>query len=292
MKRAVAVAISTALLLGGVVAGTGEAKGRRVKVQRQDSAGYVGAKGGTNSEPTVYVDEAKFETERYERDVSVAITDRTGQAVAAVVRQDADEDGTWELDEAICGATEKPLAIGGGAPVVVKVQPGPCAGGTPAAMTSGSIAVTFTGFTKPVAGPSFDCPAPAVPREATHKYVLASGAGAADQGWPVWLHGLSGDETVGGAVFRAMCGEVRFEVTLTDQSGLPTRGLVAVDPDGLSGDAPQKFVADVCGATEEPVDITSGAEVTVFVLEGPCADGTPAAATTGVAAATFAGPAK
>jgi hypothetical protein len=289
MKRAVAVAISTALLLGGVVAGTGEAKPRRVKVQRQDSAGYVGAKGGSNNDPTIYVDEAAFVTERYERDVSVAITDRTGRAVAAVVRQDADEDGTWELDEAICGATGKPLAITGGAPVTVKVQPGPCADGTPAAMTSGSIAVTFTGFTKPPAGPSRDCPAPSVPREATHKYVFASGPGAADQAWPVWLQGLSGDETIGGAVFRAMCGEGRFEVALADQSGLPTRAVVAVDPDGFSGDAPQSFVADLCGATEEPLDVTSGAEVTVFVIEGPCSDGTPAAATAGTVTARFAG---
>lgn len=147
MKRALAVSIATTMVLGGAAAG--HAKPRRVKVERQDSTGYVGAKGSIPGEPTIYTDEAVFETERYERNVSVAITDRTGQPVAAVVRQDAGGDGTWDVEEAICGATERPVAITGGTPVVVKVHPGPCADGTPAVMTSGSIAVTFIGFTAP-----------------------------------------------------------------------------------------------------------------------------------------------
>ncbi|HEV2756424.1 MAG TPA: hypothetical protein VG318_11690 [Actinomycetota bacterium] len=292
MKRAVAVAISTALLIGGVVAGTGQAKPRRVKVERHDSSGYVGAAGSAGSEPTIYVDEGTFETERYERDVSVEITDRTGRAVAGFVRQDADGDGAWDVDEPICGATEKPIAIRGGAPVVVKVQPGPCADGTPAVMTSGSIGVTFTGLTKPVASPFPACPPPAAPRELTKSYVLSMGAGAAEEAYVFGSFGISNDEAVGAAIFQAACGESTFEVTLADKTGLPTRGVVAVDPDGFSGDAPQKFVAEVCGSTDGPVEITPGAEVTVYVLEGACSDATPAAATTGTATGTFAGPAK
>ena len=150
MKRAAIVSMAALMVLGGV-AGAGNAKPRRTKVERQDSAGYVGGKGSVPGTPTIYTDEAVFETERYEQDVSVAITDRTGQPVAATVRQDGDGDGAWDVEEAICGATAKPIAIRGGAPVSVKVQPGPCADGTPAVMTSGSIGVTFTGFRKAAA---------------------------------------------------------------------------------------------------------------------------------------------
>lgn len=292
MKRAVAVSVVSLMVLGGAVAGTGHARPRRVKVERQDSAGYVGARGSNADAPTIYVDEATFETERYERDVSVAITDRTGQPVAAVVRQDADGDGTWEVEEALCGATAEAVAIEGGAPVVVKVQPGFCADGTPAAMTSGSIAVTFTGFAKPSAVPASPICAPAAPREITHTYVLPSGTGAGGDAYVFGYFQVSADETVGGATFQAGCGEGRFEVTLADETGLPARGAIAVDADGPTGDAPQNFVAEVCGATVEPVDVTPGSEVTVFVLEGPCSDGTPAAATRGTATATLSAPAK
>lgn len=294
MKRAVAVSVATVLVLGGLLAGTGQARQRRVKMERQDSAGYVGAKGSVPGEPTLYVDEATFETERYESDVSVAITDRTGQPVSATVRQDADGDGTWEVEEALCGATEKPVAIEGGAPIVVKVQPGPCADGTPAVMTSGSIGVTFTGFTKATGAPSpsLGCAPSAAPREITKTYVFPSGVGAGEDGYVFGYFELSESETVGGAVFRASCGEGRFEVTLADQTGLPARAVVGVDSDGPAGDAPQNFVAEVCGATEEPLNVTPGAEVTVFVLEGACSDGTPAAATTGTVDLTFSAPQK
>lgn len=292
MKRAVAVSIVSLMVLGGGVAGTGQAKARRVKVERQDSAGYVGARGSNADAPVIYVDEATFETERYERDVSVTIEDRTGQPVAAVVRQDADGDGTFEVEQALCGATTEPVAIAGGAPVVVKVQPGPCADGTPAVMTSGSIKATFTGYAKPSAAPVTPVCAPGAPREISHTYVLPAGTGVGEEPYVFGYFQISADETVGGATFRAGCGEGRIEVTLADETGLPARGAIAVDADGPTGDAPQNFVAEVCGATPEPVAITPGAEVTVFVLEGPCSDGTPAAATRGTVTATLSGPAK
>lgn len=294
MKRAVAVSVTAMMVLGGAAAGTGHAKGRRVKVERQDSTGYVGAAGSVGGEPTIYVDEGVFQTERYERDVSVEILDRTGQPVAATVRQDADEDGTWEVEESFCGATVEPVAITGGAPVVVKVAPGPCADGTPAVMTSGSIRVTFTGYTKPSApaAPSLGCSPSKAPRELTETYVFPAGAGVGEDPFVFGFFEVSESETVGGAVFDAGCGEGRVEVTLADQSGLPARGAIATDVDGPAGPAPQNFVAEVCGATPEPVEVTPGAEVTVFVLEGVCSDGTPAAATTGTVTATFTAPEK
>ncbi len=147
MRGSLAVTTAAALLLGGAVAGTSDAKPRRERVERQESSNYLGSRGSLpGGEPEVFLDEAVFETERHERLVSVQLTDRTGQAVAALVRQDAGGDGTWEVDEAICGATADPIRIAGGSPVVVKVQPGPCADGTPAVMTTGKIDATFTGY--------------------------------------------------------------------------------------------------------------------------------------------------
>lgn len=149
MRRAVAVVVGTGLLLGGAVAGTGNAKATREKVERRETGGYVGGKGSVpGGAPEVYTDETVFETLAHERRVSVVVNDRSGQAVSATLRQDADGDGTWEVEEAICGGTVQPVAIRGGSPVVVKVQPGPCADGTPAVMTSGSIEATFTGFVR------------------------------------------------------------------------------------------------------------------------------------------------
>ncbi len=146
MRRSLVVGTAAALVVVGAVAGTGNAQAGRQKVQRQESTGYVGGRGTVpGGAPEIYLDEGVFETLAYERHVSVEINDRTGQAVAALVRQDADADGVWEVEEAICGTTDDPVRIAGGADVVVKVQPGPCADGTPAVMTSGSIAVTFTG---------------------------------------------------------------------------------------------------------------------------------------------------
>lgn len=149
MRRAVAVVVGTGLLLGGAVAGTGNAKAAREKVERRETNGYVGGRGSVpGGQPELYTDEAVFETLAHERRVSIVVNDRSGQAVSATLRQDADGDGTWEVDEAFCGTTTQPVAIRGGSPVVIKVQPGPCADGTPAVMTSGAVEVTFTGFVK------------------------------------------------------------------------------------------------------------------------------------------------
>ena len=288
MRRSLAAATAVALVLVGAAAGTSNAKPRREKVEREDSAGYVGGR-GSGADAEVYVDEAVFETESYEREVSVEINDRSGQATAALVRQDTDGDGTWDLEEAICGATAEPVRIQGGSPVVVKVQPGPCADGTPAVMTSGSVAATFAGYVKraPSVTPSF-CK-PAKPRAITETYQSPAGVGAGENSYPFILFETSESEAAGGASFHAACSEGRMEVTLADKSGLPTRAAVGIDPDG-AGPAAEQLVAEVCGGTEEPIEIVPGAAVNVYVVGGPCADGTPAAATTGTITATFLAP--
>ncbi|HVF52352.1 MAG TPA: hypothetical protein VNC78_01970 [Actinomycetota bacterium] len=44
---------------------------------------------------------------------------------------------------------------------------------------------------------------------------------------------------------------------------------------------------DICGGTNRPIAIRSDLKVEVLVQEGPCADGTNAAATSGTVEATF-----
>lgn len=289
MRRGLALVVATALLLGGAVAGTGVAKPRKVKVERRDSAGYVGGRGGLGV-PEVYLDEGVFETLPYERSASFEVQDRAGQPVAASVRQDADGDGTWEVDETFCGATEDGVAIKGGSPVVVKVQPGPCADGTPAVMTSGSIQATFTGYVPRASAPAPPgCGVSKTPREVSETYTGVAGAGAAGGNYPIVFFENNESDAIGGASFGTSCDESRLRLVIQDQSGLPVRAAIGVDADGPGGAGREETLAEVCGATSDPVAFTPGSVVTVYVLGGPCSDGSPAAATQGTITATFMG---
>jgi hypothetical protein len=292
--RRTTIALTAALVAVAGLAGDGFARPRRYKVERVEREGYVAARGSSGSEPEVTVDEVTFESQGHERTVSVAIADRAGVPVAATVRQDADGDGTFEVDEQLCGATTEPVAITGGADVLVKVRPGPCDDGTPATMTSGSVEVTFVGFVKraPLPPVSSACPdpspAPEPPREVVETYQGPAGPGAGAGDYPVMQFESSESETIGGATLSSSCGHSRVALSLEDATGLPVRAIVMQDRDYL-GPEGSEVVGGVCGETKEPLEITPGAEILVYVIEGPCADGTPAAATTGTVTATFSG---
>ncbi|HYO61770.1 MAG TPA: hypothetical protein VEU29_07715, partial [Actinomycetota bacterium] len=98
----------------------------------------------------------------------------------------------------------------------------------------------------------------------------------------------SDSETIGGATLSSSCGHSRVELMLEDATGLPVRAIVMQDRDYLGPEGPE-LVGQVCGATTNPLGFTPGSQILVYVLEGPCADGTPAAATTGTVTATFTG---
>lgn len=291
MKKTM-VSLTAALVVVAGLAGDGIARPRKYKVQRVESNGYVGARGSSGSEPEVMLDEVTFDTQGHERTVAISIRDRTGLPVAGFVRQDADGDGTFEVDEALCGATSEPVAIEGGKPVLVKVEPGACADGTPAARTSGTVEATFTGFVKkaPLPATSSACggvaPRPEAAREVAEKYQAAAGPGAGPVESPVMHFEMGDDETLGGATLSTTCGHSHVALSLQDASGLPVRAMVMQDRDYM-GPAGAEIVGGVCGETKEPLEFTPGAQILVYVLEGPCADGTPAAATTGTVTATF-----
>ncbi|MGH2755479.1 MAG: hypothetical protein ACRDLB_13750 [Actinomycetota bacterium] len=84
-----------------------------------------------------------FTPRKGERSVSVVVEDTSGLPTRAVVGQDLDGDGTQDVVQEICGASEAPLRFRKGIDVVVQAQEGPCEDGTNAMATFGTITVTF-----------------------------------------------------------------------------------------------------------------------------------------------------
>lgn len=83
-----------------------------------------------------------------ERFVSVEITDATGLPVAAdVVQFSGDQNVSTDSSDAttysICGASERPLRIRRFVKVYVFIYAGPCADGTLAAATTGTVTARF-----------------------------------------------------------------------------------------------------------------------------------------------------
>ena len=88
---------------------------------------------------------------------------------------------------------------------------------------------------------------------------------------------------VGGASFMPRAGQRRVSISIVDKSGLPVAARLTQDgPDGF----PQTS-AEICGTTSDPVKIVPDVAVVIGLMEGPCEDGTPAAATQGTVRATF-----
>jgi hypothetical protein len=76
------------------------------------------------------------------------------------------------------------------------------------------------------------------------------------------------------------------EVAIDDRSGLSTRAIVVQEKDTDMG--PRTVLKkEICGRSKSPIRIRTNLDVTVAVQDGPCADGTNAAATTGTVKATF-----
>lgn len=101
---------------------------------------------------------------------------------------------------------------------------------------------------------------------------------------PARLYWAPTGDNIGGAVFPTGTGESYVSVHVADNSGQPVSAAVGQDPEGDSTVSTTAF----CTQTEEPVPITPGLEVTVFVYAGPCtAPPGPALATQGTIHVTF-----
>lgn len=102
---------------------------------------------------------------------------------------------------------------------------------------------------------------------------------------PARFYATSGSDNIGGASFATGSGESFVSVTIEDDLGLDVSAAVGQDPEGDGTVTTTAF----CTSTEEPLPITPGLEVTVFVFVGPCTSPSPAPAfaTQGKIVATF-----
>lgn len=92
-------------------------------------------------------------------------------------------------------------------------------------------------------------------------------------------------DNIGGAKFATGTGENFVSVTIEDDAGMDVSAALGQDPEGDG----TVSTTDFCTITDEPIAITPGLEVTVFVYVGPCTSPAPAPAfaTQGKVVATF-----
>lgn len=97
------------------------------------------------------------------------------------------------------------------------------------------------------------------------------------------LYFSSGGQNFGGVAFPTGGSEKFVALEIKDASGLPSFATIGQD---LDGDSFADTSHEMCGKTEEPIQIEPGYDVTVFLKQGPC-NGGPALVTEGTVAATF-----
>lgn len=98
----------------------------------------------------------------------------------------------------------------------------------------------------------------AKPRKASATYDLPA-IGAAGLG-------VCSPGTIGCVGFGTAANERNVEVMIEDSAGTPVYASVTQD---LNGDNQADTSTDICGASDGPIAIEPGLEVTVFIWEGP-----------------------
>ena len=286
MKRAtIAVAI---LMVVGLLSGSGAAQGIE---PRHEEHIYNGSRGGGGTDET-NLEELVFSSSKGERFVLVSVDDihNPDDAVSLTINQDADGNGTAEYSYELCGTSDKPLQIEGGADINVTVAMTACDGVVGA--TRGSVEMLYFGSKKQItrwqaSKPTTIDTATFTGKKRTAEALYhAGGVGASNVDvTPTLLH--TGDaEAIGGASFMALADETFVSLDITDRSGLQTRASIyLVDSSGVP-----EFVTTVCGKTPEPLHVLPGIEVAVQTSTGACPDGSPAVATDGIITATFYAP--
>jgi hypothetical protein len=97
--------------------------------------------------------------------------------------------------------------------------------------------------------------------------------------------GFCGQQEAGGCVEFSLARGERFVVVRgEDATGLPS-AITISQPSGPDGASER--VAQICGETEEPLEIKRGYPVRFFVYSGPCVSGQPAFATEGTVTAVL-----
>ena len=142
MKK-IAVSVVAGLLIASLAApAAGGARARKVTHDYTVANGVFWGHGEMHW--TLGAEYAKFQTQRGERHVTLAIADASGAPVRGHVHIDQNADG--ELDDQVdfCGETAKPIALEPRAVVEVGVIMGMCDEATPSFVTEGTITATFT----------------------------------------------------------------------------------------------------------------------------------------------------
>lgn len=133
--------------LGGPLSGTAASARKARRVTMKDAYTGTGAAGGRGVQVVDFNGDsfggAIFDPPGTFPRVSVRVADEHSADVAFVVGQDVDANGLLDWQEAYCTETDAPVEVTPDALVGVFVQQGPCADGTPAFGTTGTIAVTF-----------------------------------------------------------------------------------------------------------------------------------------------------
>jgi hypothetical protein len=276
--RTVTTAIAI-LMVGTVLGNAGVAQ---TTAPREEAHIYNGTRGGSGTDETNTQD-LVFTTFEGERLVHIRVDDTRNpndDVVALTVTQGAHE-------YTVCGHTETPLAIDPGDDIQVRVESVGCDGLLGA--TTGQVQMFFFGTKKQAARwQSAKPPAPIYPDDinATTRTVdieyQGGGLGAADLVFNPIIIGAQG-ATLFGATFMPYATERYASITITDDSGLPTRADISME----NGPGPGISLGTICGKTDALIPVQPGRQILVSTSSGACADGTPAVATQGTISVTF-----
>jgi hypothetical protein len=96
--------------------------------------------------------------------------------------------------------------------------------------------------------------------------------------------GTDGKLSLGVVHFSTTSTESSIRVFISDLSGLPVRALLAQDFDD---DGAIDYEEEFCGRSKGAIPIRGGVDVSVYLLDGPCSDGTLGMATSGSIKARF-----
>lgn len=259
MRRTITLLVCLSLIASATSIAAAR-KSRSTLEERRSYAGYNYV-GSSSSQPVDYnlFSPVPFEIYADEKWADVALLDNSGRRVAAVVAQDVDGDGVAEDSWDICGETPERIPVTAGVPIEVTPQPAICDSSSPASATSGKIRVTTYRRVKSTE------PLVKTTREDKLRYTS-----------PFTYESADGSRTGTMEIEVPTTSEERyFTLAASDATGLPVRVQVFLNDD--SG-AP---AVQICGETEHPQSFSAGTTLALRVLPGPCADGTPGAASFG-----------
>ena len=156
MRRTITTILAGALVLGAFAAPMADAKKKKPKkytrtaeaTYANPSPGAAVAAGG-NSAAFGYCagfpECIEFPTTAKDKYIKVKVADTSGQKVVGYIDQgDTDGDGIGDLVHKFCGEHSMAVPITSGVPVGVNIYPGTCDDGSTAAVTTGTIKVTFS----------------------------------------------------------------------------------------------------------------------------------------------------